>query len=97
MLSEIGRLETVTCHPQAGCPTCERRQQRLSDIEVLQVTLNQNGDCLTLDWPAIRKFSIEELILFHAGLETRLKMLFEEAEPPHKRARKAPARYRLPA
>jgi hypothetical protein len=96
ILSETGQLE-ASCHVQAGCPTCERRQQLLFDIEALQVNLNHNGDCLTLDWPAIRKFSHEELVLFHAGLETRLKMLFEEAPPPHKIARKTPVQRRLAA
>jgi hypothetical protein len=68
---------------QPCCPTCEKRQQLLFDIQETQITLNHNGDCLTLDWPAIRQFSVEKLVLFHVGLKARLEMLFEEAPPPH--------------
>jgi hypothetical protein len=76
---------------QPCCPTCEKRQQLLFDIQETQITLNHNGDCLTLDWPAIRTFSVEKLVLFHAGLKARLEMLFEDAPPPHLSTQKTKA------
>jgi hypothetical protein len=82
MLAETQQTEGHSTD-QGGCPVCEKRRQLLFDIEELQVTLNRNGDCLTLDWPAIRTFSVEKLVVFHAGLKSRLQMLFEDTTPPH--------------
>jgi hypothetical protein len=88
MLADTGQL-TASPHGQTGCPTCEKKQQILFDIEELHITLNHHGDCLTLDWPAIRTFSVEKLVIFHAGLKTRRQMLFEDTTPPHRKPSKA--------